>query len=173
MKKKLCLFMSIVMAALLLTACGGSGDSTPGSTAQGGQQNSTSGGYVFTSGGTQIVIDADAASIIEALGEPASYYEAASCAFDGLDKFYTYGSFEVDTYPDGDKDKISAVILKDDMVSTPEGIAIGASREDVVAKYGEGTEQSGALVYAKGGMELRFILQEGAVASIEYRTTVV
>ncbi len=77
-------------------------------------------GYAFIYNGVSVTMDADAAPIIEKLGEPASYFEAASCAFEGLDKMYTYSGFEIDTYPVGDKDYVSSVILKDDSVSTAE-----------------------------------------------------
>ena len=67
----------------------------------GGEEQDSEGvnGFVFISGDVQIVIDAEAEPIVEALGEPKSYFEAASCAFEGLDKIYTYGGFEVNTYP--------------------------------------------------------------------------
>lgn len=120
-------------------------------------------------------IDADAAPILDQLGEPVSYFEAASCAFDGLDKMYTYHGFELDTYPDGDKDYVSGVILKDDSVLTAEGIGIGDTREELEQAYpgeGAGREENGMLVYEKDGMKLCFILQEDEIISIEYRSTV-
>ncbi len=43
-------------------------------------------GYVFTYNDIKIQIDADAQSYVEQLGEPTSYYESPSCAFDNLDK---------------------------------------------------------------------------------------
>ncbi|MBQ9346241.1 MAG: hypothetical protein IJT94_02725 [Oscillibacter sp.] len=171
-------------ALLLLTACGASEnsgtdvpspDANPGVTevAEPAAGTETTGApYVFTASGTDIVIDAEAAPILAALGDAASYYEAASCAFEGLDKYYTYGSYEVDTYPDeSGVDRISAVLLKDDLVSTAEGVSIGSSREDVAAAYGEGAEEGASLVYEKGGMKLMFILDsDGAVESIQYLT---
>ena len=42
-----------------------------------------------------------------------SYFEAPSCAFDGIDKTYTYAGFELLTYPKDDKDYVSSVVLKD------------------------------------------------------------
>ena len=86
-------------------------------------------GYAFISKDVVIEMDEEAAPIIEALGEPLSYFEAASCAFEGLDKIYTYSGFEINTYPGKDKDYISSVILKDDSVTTVEGVAIGDSKE--------------------------------------------
>lgn len=129
-------------------------------------------GYVFHYNGTLVGVDADAAPIISALGEPVSYYESASCAFEGLDKTYTYRGFEIDTYPEGDKDYVSAVVLKDDSVQTAEGVYIGDSLEKVQQKYGDGATEGTAVVYAKDGMKLCFIMQNDEVVSIEYRTTV-
>lgn len=188
-------------ALLLLTACGGSDsgasggavteNSTAAVQAEGGASGETgnasgggtdsasnadtaakSDGYTFASGNAVVVIDAEAAPILSALGEADSYYEAASCAFEGLDKYYTYSSFEVDTYPDENGvDRISAVLLKDDLVSTAEGVSIGDSAEAVAAAYGQGDADSASAVYEKGGMKLMFIFDgDGAVESIQYLT---
>lgn len=130
-------------------------------------------GYEFIYNGVSVTMDVDAAPIIEKLGEPASYFEAASCAFEGLDKMYTYSGFEIDTYPVGDKDYVSSVILKDDSVSTAEGICIGDSLEKLQQAYGgEGEENSGMRVYVKDGMKLCFIMQGQDIIAIEYRSTV-
>jgi len=130
-------------------------------------------GYVFEYDGQTIVIDDNAASTIAALGEPVSYFEAASCAFEGLDKMYTYSSFELDTYPTGDDDFVSAIIFKDDSISTPEGIRIGSSLADVTAAYGDSYEEEvGQIVYTKDGMTLTFVIADDTVASIEYNSTV-
>ena len=127
-------------------------------------------GYVFVANGVTVEVDADMAPVLQALGEPASYFEAASCAFEGLDKIYTYNGFEIDTYPAQDKDLVSAVILKDDSVTTAEGICIGDSLEKLLEAYGEAAQENGMLVYTKDGMKLCFILQDDSIISIEYRS---
>lgn len=145
-----------------------------------GSQTAQAKGYVFVSGGVTIGVDVDAAPIIEKLGEPDSYYEAASCAFEGLDKMYTYKGFEIDTYPNGDADYVSAVIFKNDSVKTPEGVGLGDTAEAVEKAYGnnavEAAEKAGAvngtLEYEKDGMKLCFIVKDDEVVSVEYRSTV-
>lgn len=127
-------------------------------------------GYVFVANGVTVEVDADMAPVLQALGEPASYFEAASCAFEGLDKIYTYNGFEIDTYPAQDKDLVSAVILKDDSATTAEGICIGDSLEKLLEAYGEADQENGMLVYTKDGMKLCFILQDDSIISIEYRS---
>ena len=128
-------------------------------------------GYVLQVNNVTVEVDADAAPVLEALGEPVSYFEAASCAFEGLDKIYTYNGFEIDTYPSKDRDLVSAVILKDDSIATPEGICIGDSLEKLREVYGEATQENGMLIYARDGMKLCFILQDDSIVSIEYRST--
>lgn len=175
--------MLLLAGVLCLTACGskekvieGEGQATEagGDGQEASQAGSTGKGYTFSANGATIGMDVDAAPILEKLGEPASYFEAASCAFEGLDKMYTYSGFELDTYPAEDgKDLVSAVILKDDSVSTPEGVSIGDAKDKVSEAYGDGFKEDGdALVYEKDGMKLSFIMQDDAVASIEYRSTV-
>lgn len=134
-------------------------------------ETAVSKGYVFVASGVTVEVDADMAPVLQALGEPASYFEAASCAFEGLDKIYTYNSFEIDTYPLQDQDLVSAIILKDDSVTTAEGICIGDSLEKLQETYGEGAQENGMLVYEKDGMKLCFILQDDNIISIEYRST--
>lgn len=191
MKKVLA--MTMAAALLLLAGCGDSErvisgevvNVTTGSQVQevtgeqeglqpSSQQEQTTAvkGYVFVTGGVTVEMDGDMAPVLAALGEPASYFEAASCAFEGLDKIYTYNGFEIDTYPAQDTDLVSAVILKDDSVTTAEGICIGDSLEKLLAAYGEGNQENGMLVYEKDGMKLCFILQDDSVISIEYRSTV-
>ncbi len=134
-------------------------------------ETAASRGYVLTVNNVTVEVDAEAAPIVEALGEPVSYFEAASCAFEGLDKIYTYNSFEIDTYPSQDRDLVSAVILKDDSIATAEGVCIGDSLEKLQEVYGEATLENGMLIYAKDGMKLCFIMQDDSVISIEYRST--
>ncbi len=124
--------------------------------------------YVFLSGDFAVSIDQDMAEILAALGEPQSYFEAASCAFEGLDKTYTYSGFQVLTRPDGDKDYVNSILLTDDSVTTPEGLYIGASAADVTAAYGEEESLGSSLRYTKENVVLSFILENDVVVSIEY-----
>lgn len=129
-------------------------------------------GYVFEYNGVKIGMDMEAAPIVAALGEPASYFEAPSCAFEGLDKTYSYGSFEIDTYEQNGKDYISCVYFCDDLIETTEGVALFETKADMIAAYGESyTEEHGMLVYVKDGMKLKFILEGEEITSIEYSST--
>ena len=126
-------------------------------------------GYVFEYNGVKIGMDMEAAPIVAALGEPASYFEAPSCAFEGLDKTYSYGSFELDTYEQNGKDYIAGIFFVDDLIETPEGVALFETKADMTKAYGDGfKEEYGMLVYEKDGMKLKFILEGDEITSIEY-----
>ena len=126
-------------------------------------------GYFFTSESVNIYMDQDITEIVNGIGEPVSYFEVASCAFEGLDKVYTYDHFVINTYPLEGKDLVSSVVLMDDLVETPEGAYIGCSVTDVVDAYGEGyKETAGAYTYSKDGMDLMFLFDGDSVKSIQY-----
>lgn len=138
------------------------------------QSNNTSlDDYVFEYKGVKIAPDMNTNEFLSALGDPLHYYEVKSCAFEGMDKIYTYTSFEISTYPNGANDLVSSIYFKDDTVTTQEGAYLGMAKSDVLALYGSDyAESAGAYVYSKGGMELRFIFDGETLASIEYATTV-
>lgn len=130
-------------------------------------------GYSFEMNGVTVPVNVDFAPIYEKLGKETQYYEAASCAFQGLDKMYTYNGFEISTYPNGDKDYISSVYFLDDSVTTKEGIYLGADLGEVIAAYGEDfTEESGEYTYTLGQTKLAFIIEDDSVASITYKAIV-
>lgn len=129
-------------------------------------------GYVFKTGDVEIEIEAEAKEYIDALGEPQSYYEAPSCAFGDLDKVYTYNGFELNTFQENGTDYVSSVILKDDSVSTKEGVCIGDDAAKVTETYGDYTSKTDkAFVYAKGNMKLCFFIEDDVIVSIEYLNT--
>lgn len=126
-------------------------------------------GYVFSYQGIDIVMNAPAEALISALGEPKSYTEAASCAFEGLDKTYYYGSFYLQTYPLNGADFVYCLWIVDDSVETPEGIYIGATQAQVEEAYGaEFYNGTNAYVIVGENARLTIILDGGVVTSIQY-----
>ncbi len=181
MKKIIVLFG---LALMLFTGCSNSdgtvkGDTglnglndTPGSENTGTEQTSPE-GFAYVHQDTTIPMNVDAAPIVEELGEPADYFEAASCAFQGLDKIFYYNGFEVGTYPNGDTDMISYVNLLDDTVTTDQGIYLGSTLADMKAAYGEDyTNEGTAYIYRKGETKLTFIVENDAVTQITYAAVV-
>jgi hypothetical protein len=185
--KKMSAIFACAALAMLLCACG-SGDSgndssagtgntetvTGTETSSAGAENTETGtetpsGYYFTLNGVTVSANAKMAPIAEALGEPTNYFESESCAFQGLDKVYTYGSVVISTYPVDGEDFVYTIELKDDTVETTEGICIGSTKDDVTAAYGTATtETDTAYSYEKDDCVLAFIFDGDSVSSITY-----
>ena len=126
-------------------------------------------GFTFVAGDTVIAMNADAAPILEGLGEWENYAETTSCAFKGLDKTYSYPGFDLYTYPLNGKDNVNSVYFVDDTVSTPEGIHIGSTKEEMEAAYGTDYEEEfGAYTYTKDQSRLQFLVTDGVIDSVEY-----
>ena len=165
MKRFLVLFLSVILA-ISFVSC-----TAPVDNGQGGKPAKDSKYFfkVASKDNYAVKIDADMADVLEALGEPLKYFEAASCAFDGLDKTYTYAGYVILTRPDGKKDYINSIQLTDDSVQTPEGAYIGMTTDAVKGIYGDPTEETATLLsYTDGNTTLNFVLKDAKVISIEY-----
>lgn len=172
----------MILVALLLTGCGAKEDTADNNNKTDipvNEDNDTDkkqddsvkepSGFSFEYNNVDIYMNTDVVPVIDALGEELNYFEAESCAFKGLDKFYTYPGFEITTYPLDNKDYISAVNLMDDTVSTPEGIYLGSTVEDMIAAYGSDyIESSGSYTYTKDDSKLQFITMNDEIIAITY-----
>ena len=186
-RKYAALLLSMSMAASV-AACSSTGETTSTTAAEGQSTVETqgeSGGDTatnaaakesnsklgFKASGKELKVNMDFSEVSDALGEPVSYFEAESCAFQGLDKVYTYSDFVVRTYPDGDIDRISSVELKDDIVTTSEGAYIGMTGDEVKDLYSGYTVEGDAdssMTVVDGDTKLSFIFKDGTVDSITY-----
>lgn len=126
--------------------------------------------YAFTYKETVINLNQEAAPVIKALGGNPKCFEQQSCAYQGMDRIYTYEGFELGTYPVNGKDCISSVYFLDNTVATQEGIKIGSSYEDMVKAYGKDyKEQNGVYRYRLGNSELSIYTTNGTVDAVEYQ----
>lgn len=170
-----------VVAAMCLTfaACGSDDSSkelspannnSTSDSAPAGETKKNTDGFKLSMKGTAVAMNAEMAPIAKALGEPTKYFESESCAFQGLDKVYTYGGVVIRTYPEKEVDYVLNVELKDDSVSTEEGVSIGDTKDKVKEVYGAPeTENDSSFVYKKGACKLSFIFgDDGSVSSIVY-----
>lgn len=125
--------------------------------------------YVYEFQGVDVALGKNFDTALASLGEPKEYFEAASCAFDGLDKIYYYNGVEIRTYPQGDQDFVAAVLLKDDTVTTNEGVYIGMEMTDVWNKLGDNFIRDGKqYIYTAGESNLIILEAEGVALSITY-----
>lgn len=170
----------VLVAMLAFTGCSNAGATkqenepiTSDKTQDASESSETKEGFSFVYQDNTIPMNVDAAPIVEKLGEPVDYFEAASCAFQGLDKIFYYNGFELGTYPNGDKDYVSYVNLLDDSVTTDKGIYLGSTKGEVIAAYGNDYKVDGtSYVYLLGDSKLTFIIEDETVTQITYYAVV-
>ena len=106
-------------------------------------------------------------------GQEQSYSEVPSCAGQGTDRVYNYGSYEITAYQDGDEEKIFSVYFIDDKITTTEGVKISDESSVMFEKYGDKYEQIGnQYTYTSGNVELSFIIENSFITSITYTLVV-
>lgn len=167
---KVSIIAIVMMIMVGFVGCGETTDNgTKETTTVATENKQEAAGFVMNVKGTDVAVNALMAPIVEALGEPDKYFESESCAFQGLDKVYTYGSVVITTYPENGVDYVYTIELKDDTVTTKEGLYIGAAKSEVTKAYGDATKSTdAALVYEKGSCQLAFILDGETVKNITY-----
>lgn len=181
-KRVLSIIVSLMLSMGIFTGCGSADAPAAGSETTPAESQSTSAatasqdttqvsdpGYVYSQKGVDVAVNGLMNTIVDVWGEPDKYFESESCAFQGMDKVYTYGSVVISTYPENDKDYVLTIELKDDTITTAEGIYIGCAKADVTAVYGAATSETDvALVYEKGDCQLTFFFEDDCVTNITY-----
>lgn len=117
-------------------------------------------------------------TVIEQLGDGYGYAEGKSCAYDGLDKTYTYETAQFFTNPLDAGDLVSEIYTESPEVATSKGLAVGAAKEAVRAAYGEPAAQDGTVMVYRASEEagepaLCFDLEGDTVAAIFLTTEAV
>ena len=171
MIKRLAITAITMVMCVGLLACGGSDNKATGNNVnETTTQNTEDKGYVFESAGTAIEINTKVETYTSKLGEPkGGYYEAKSCAFDGLDKFWYYDGFTIQAYQKDGADLVYSVILTDDTVKTKEGVKIGDTKDKMTSVYGSSFKANGTIcAYESGNMALEFTVKDDAIISIAY-----
>ena len=154
---------------------GNGADSATGKTADDSKNDTgkSADGFVFITGDTVISMNQDTSEFLDKLGEPDNYAESTSCAFEGLDKIYSFKGFDLYTYPDGDKDRVSSVYFTDNSAKTPTGIGLGSTVDELLEAYGNDyTEEWEVYTYTKDKTEISFLSTDGIIDSIEFRAIV-
>lgn len=170
MMKRIVSLTLVLFALLSLCACGADTNETqPSTTAPNLSTTDTPMGYPMTYENVTFGIGMKVDSVLDALGEAKSRVVSASCAFGGNDIVYDYRSVKISTNDENGYEVIYCIELVDDMAQTQKGIKIGATKEAIIAAYGDPSKTVGVnLIYEKEGMELRFLLKDGKVNSIQY-----
>lgn len=161
---------AIALAIVLsMTSCAASNDTTPELVSGGQTKIAATGGsgasdnaqtedkYYLTYNGVKIVLGAETAPVVKAIGKDYVYTENPSCAYVGIDYTYDYKSFIIYAQSKDGKEFINTVEVRDNTVDCG-GVKVGQTLDD--AKKVFGTPSSDAeygIVYVKNGTEIQFI----------------
>ncbi len=123
--------------------------------------------YLFEYEGVEMFPSKEADKVIEKIDEEYKCSEESlGCGMGRTCRIYSYESFVIRAV-DG---KIETVTLKNDSVSTPEGVRIGDDAERVIKIYGGEYQTRGeSIIYIKDEITLNFVVREGVVTSIYYQ----
>ncbi|WP_297378106.1 hypothetical protein [uncultured Helcococcus sp.] len=169
--KKLILTMALL---LTLTACSSDKETVKETKIETGQEmtenkeNDSTNAYTFEANGVKFTTGDKTQIALDALGKYNETLSAPSCAFEGEDTVYKYDGLEIYSYDKNGEEYISGIFLLED-TSTPEGLKIGSSKEDMIKLYGEDfTENIGSYTYNDGKTNFIVVINDDKVVSISY-----
>ena len=163
MKKVLALSVALLLLTFSLIACG---DSSNDNVSDGGAAD-----YFIEYAGQKIKPADDAKTLLPKLGNYTSE-DGEACGTGEKDVIYTLAGIEIETHVSGETEKVRQIKLLDDSVSTPEGVSIGASRDDVIKAYGKNYKEgsNGALRFVGKTTYIEFHFDaSGSVTNIFVR----
>lgn len=118
-------------------------------------------------------VHCDAAELIAALGDDYEYGETISCTREGYEKTYEYDGLRIDTLPAGDNDIVGLFVITGPEFKTPRNITVGATRDEVIAAYGDKYFDDGYHVYTKsndpaniGEMRIQIVFENDIAVEI-------
>lgn len=145
----------IVLAALLLSGCGG---------------KTVDGVSVALGNATVTMGSAVAQDQLAALGEPQDVQEAPSCHYEGMDTVRQYDGVSLQTYRQDDADILCVVMISSDAYATDKGVKVGDTAQSVQDAYGAPVEDAEYYVVydAAADVSLTFELDGDIVTAILY-----
>ncbi len=167
MKHSLSILLALA-AALTVSLSGCSGSSTSA------DASFSDTDLILNIGGDSYTCAVGIDTVTNALGEDYEYAEGLSCAYDGLDKTFTYEEATFYTNPMERGDTVSEIYTESADVTTSKGITVGATKDEVLAAYGDSAEDAGNMLIYRGdgqmgtseGAALCFEMQGDTVAAI-------
>lgn len=172
--KKILVFL-LVCVMLGLTACGTAQSGDIAFTVGGAENNTTAEtgavqeddeSFYFMAGDVMVAPGME----FDALALPTEdVYQVPSCAFEGTDNVYSYGSYEITAYNDGEKEIIYSIFFIEPDVSTPEGLANGDDMSKAAELYGTYTADGTSWIFTRGNTQLHIIGENDVIVSIELR----
>ncbi len=164
--------VKMLIAMLMLVICGVGGckekDKGEETTTKVTQQKQKK-EYVYKVGDGRVAMGTPVEDALALLGTDYEYFEAPSCAVEGLDYYYYYQNVTMVANDINGQRLVTGLWLLNDAVSTAEGIHIQSTNKEVLAAYGNDYEMRGTqMLYSGKNTILTIGIKDGKVNTIEY-----
>ena len=104
--------------------------------------------------------------------EPERIFEIDSCASQGKDNVYDYGSLQIITYNDKGTEIPYNIEFFDENAATVEGVSIGQTYDRMIEVYGSEFKKTVWYDYVRGDVTLSFKIDEGVITGIVYEAKI-
>lgn len=151
MKKYLILLLSVCLS---LTGCG--------------KRLSQTGYTTLVCADVSIALNAPAGPVLAALGAPFGYGESKSGVYSGVEKTYQFSGLRLKTFQAQDGERILGVMITGRDLTTPDGLAIGDSAEQVRSCFGQDCIQDNCCIINRNQEQMVVLLENNFVTAIQY-----
>ena len=175
MKKILALVT--VLALLTLCFCGTAAFAADDAAAESEEEEAPVYGPLgFVYGEVAFGILDEAEPVMEAIGEADDLFVSASCAYQGDDYIYYYDGLELTVNEIDGVLYVTGITLVDDMIETPQGVAIGMDIEEALALMAEIEDEALTMEENRGVYSFQYgpallmiqASEDGEITAIQY-----
>ncbi len=115
-----------------------------------------------------IALNAPAAPVLAALGAPFGYGESKSGVYSGVEKTYQFSGLRLKTFQSQDGERILGVMITDKALTTPDGLSIGDSAEQVRSCFGPDCIRDNCCIVNRSREQMVVLLENNFVTAIQY-----
>lgn len=147
-------FVLLMIVCLCLTGCG--------------KRLSQTGYTTLLCADVSIALNAPAAPVLAALGAPFGYGESKSGVYSGVEKTYQFSGLRLKTFQAQDGERILGMMITDKNLTTPDGLAVGDTAQQVRSCFGENCIQDNCCIINRDQEQMIVLLENNFVTAIQY-----
>lgn len=160
------LLLLALLAMLSLCACTGPAPTEPPT--EPAPAFAVEEGFGFTLSG--VTVYPGGVLALDQLPQPDGVTQIPSCANQGTDSVYNFGTVEITAFYDGTNEIVYSIYILDANTPTDLGLYLGDGLETVESLYGKDyTLSDGLLTFRKGNSSLALLLENEQIISIDHR----
>ena len=125
--------------------------------------------YYLTYNNIDIKLNTDFSNYIATLD---SYNDSRESDSNTPGSIYYYDKFQIETYYDGNIERVKSILFTSEDIYTNEGLGIGDSEKYIIQTYNQPTRYNNNIYYYElNDTSISFIVENNKIISIEYNIT--